>query len=326
MNARSCLTAWALLLTCAFAPAPAVAFPDKNIEFVVGYPPGGGYSDWALTIAPFIEKNLPKKVNVVVRHMPGAASVIATNYLQKAKPDGHTIGIYEMAGLTVTQLVREVQYDMRQVTWLAGIAVDNRIALVGAKGPYQSILDFKKQNKSEYLVATRGLSEINAIMTAMTFAKMGVKWKPLNHDGASKALLSVIRGDADINLSAYESVQQYIRNGDLRPLLYFDTRRHPDLPQVPIPAEVGMPEFGGLSSPRLIGAPPRLPPEVRKVLEGAIKRALEDPELLAVVAKKKKTVTYADGRAAEAMVRATFDAYQPYLGVVKQMVETDKKK
>jgi tripartite-type tricarboxylate transporter receptor subunit TctC len=325
MNARSCLK-WALLLLCAVAPAPAGAFPDKNIEFVVGYPPGGGYSDWALAIAPFIQKHLPKKANVVVRHMPGAASVIATHYLHKAKPDGHIIGIYEMAGLAVTQLVREVQYDLRQVTWLAGIAVDNRIALVSAKGPYQSILDFKKQGKPEYLAATRGLSEINAILTAMTFARMGVKWKPLNHDGASKALLSVIRGDADINLSAYESVQQYIRNGDLRPLLYFDTQRHPDLPGVPIPAEVGMPEFGGLSSPRLLGAPPRLPPEVRKVLEEAIKRAVADPEFLAVVAKMKKTATYAGSREAEEAVRATFDAYRPYLGIVKRMVETDEKK
>jgi len=314
------------LLLAAFVPAAIGAFPERNIEFVVGYPPGGGYSDWALAIAPFIERHLPTKVNVVVRHMPGAASVIATHYLHKAKPDGHTIGIYEMAGLAVTQLSREVQYDLRQVTWLASIAVDNRVAVVRAKGPYQSILDLKKQDKPEYLMATRGLSEINAILGAVTFAKLGVKWKPLNHDGASKAILSVIRGDADINLSAYESVQQYISNGDLRVVLYYDTKRHPDFPAVPIPSEVGMPELDGLSSPRLIGAPPRLPADVRRALEQAIKRAVEDPEFRAVAAKMKKTPSYAGSQEAEKMVRDTFAAYQPYLGIVRQLVQDDKKK
>jgi tripartite-type tricarboxylate transporter receptor subunit TctC len=324
MNPKPCRVLLALLLW-AFGQAAAGAFPEKNVEFIVGYPPGGGYSDWALAIAPFIQKHLPNKVNVVVRHMPGAASVIATHYLHKAKPDGYTIGIYEMAGLAVTQLAREVQYDLRQVTWLASIAVDNRVAVVSAKGPYKSILDFKKQDKPEYLMATRGLSEINAILGALTFARLGVKWKPLNHDGASKAILSVIRGDADINSSAYESVQQYINNGDLRVVLYYDTKRHPDFPDVPIPSEVGMPELDATSSPRLIGAPPRLPAEVRRVLEQAIKRAVEDPEFRAVAGKMKKTPAYAGSREAEKMVRDTFAAYQPYLGIVKQLVQEDRK-
>lgn len=308
--------------------ATAVAaekYPEKNIEFIVGYPPGGGYSDWALAIAPFIEKHLPKKVNVVVRHMPGAGSVIATNYLQKAKPDGYVIGIYEAAGLAATQLARPVQYDLNQVTWLARIAVDNRVAVVSAKGPYKSIEDFKKQGKPEYLMATRGLSEINAHLGAMTLTKLGVKWKPLNHEGASAAILSVIRGDADINLSAYESVFQYIDSGDLRVILYYDTQRHPRFPDAPIPSEIGMPEFNVMTSPRLLGAPPLLPADIRAILEQAIKKAVEDPEFQQVLKKMKRTASYASGKEAEKIVRATFAGYQPYINVIKQLFSEDKK-
>ena len=61
--------------------ASAEEYPEKNIEFVVGYKPGGGYSDWALVLAPFIEKHLPRKVNVVVRHMDGAGNVVAARAL-----------------------------------------------------------------------------------------------------------------------------------------------------------------------------------------------------------------------------------------------------
>ncbi len=315
----------AIFSVFAIAATAAEKYPEKNIEFIVGYPPGGGYSDWALAIAPFIEKHLPKKVNVVVRHMPGAGSVIATNYLQKAKPDGYVIGIYETAGLATTQLARPVQYDLNQVTWLARIAVDNRVAVVSAKGPYKSIEDFKNQNKPEYLMATRGLSEVNAHLGAMTLTRLGVKWKPLNHEGASAAILSVIRGDADINLSAYESVQQYIDGGDLRVVLYYDTQRHPRFPDAPIPSEIGMPEFNVMTSPRLLGAPPLLPADIRAILEQAIKKAVEDPEFQQVLKKMKRTASYASGKESEKIVRDTFAGYQPYINVIKQLFSEDKK-
>ena len=158
--------------------ARADDYPRRNIEFVVGYNPGGGYSTWAQAIAPYIEKHLPKKVNVVVRHMPGAGSVVAANYLQRTKPDGYTIGIYNMAGLVATQLARDVEYDLTKVTWLGRISSDNSVGLVSAKSPYNSMLDFKKQEKPEYIMSTRGLAATSTLTGAVTFAKLGVKWKP----------------------------------------------------------------------------------------------------------------------------------------------------
>jgi len=90
-----------------------------------------------------------------------------------------------------------------------------------------SIADFKKQTKPEYLMSTRGLSGGGTITGAITFAKMGVKWKPLNHNGQSEAVLVVLRGDADILWITYESAQQYLDSGDLRAVLYYDAKRYP---------------------------------------------------------------------------------------------------
>jgi len=68
----------------------------------------------------------------------------------------------------------------------------------------------------------------------------------------------------------------------------------------------------------------RLPADVRAVLERAIKQAVEDPEFHAVVKKMKKTPSYASSQEVEKMVQDA--AYQPYLGIVKQLVQDDKKK
>ncbi len=318
---------WTLLASVVVSGTAVAAgkYPEKNIELVVGYRPGGGYGDWAQAIAPFIEKHLPNKVNVVVRNMDGAGNIVAANYLHKAKPDGYTIGLYNMVGLAINQAARKTQYDLNQTTWLARVAVDNPVALVNAKGPYNSIQDFKKQSKPQHIVSTRGFADNNFLAGAVTFDKLGVKWKPLNHEGASNAILAVIRGDADIIWGSYESFQQYIDNGEVKALVYYGNARNPKLPNAPTPAEVGMPELAdNISTQRMIGAPPGLPADVRAVLEAAIKKAVEDPEFLDVMKKTKKTVDYLDGKESAKIVKSALDSFKSYSGLMNDLMTLGK--
>lgn len=306
--------------------ATAASFPQKNIELVVGYKPGGGFSEWALAIAPYIEKHLPNKVNVVVRHMDGAGSAIAAGYLQKAQPDGHTIAIYNVPGLAAAQLVRSTSYDLSKVTWLARLSYDDYVALVNAKSPYKSLADFKKQEKPEYIMATAGLAATATITGAVTLAKMGIKWKPLNHGGTAEAALATIRGDADLIWAPYESMQQHINSGDLRIVLYHGDRRHPKYPDAPIPGDLGMPELNeSLNLNRFIGAPPGLPANVRATLEGAIKKAVEDPEFQNALKKLNKTSAYLNAKDAEKLVKETLGSYGSYVDVVKALLGPNKK-
>lgn len=323
---RSVFVVLVTCLTSIMAGAAAAAYPDKTIEFVVGYKPGGGYSDWAQAIAPFIEKHLPKKANVVVRHMDGAGSTVAANYIQKARPDGYTIGIYNIAGLAATQLARKSQFDLSKATWLARVSYDDTVAVVAGKGPYKGIDDFKKQTKPEYIVSTKGLAATNTITGAVTFAKMGVKWKPLNHAGTGESVLAVLRGDADVTWGSFESLQQYIDSGDLKVIVYYDSKRHPKFADVPIPGDVGMPELNeSMNSHRLIGAPPGLPAEVRAVLEGAIKKAVEDPGFADAVKRMKRTPAYLDGKQSTELVQNVLKSYETYAGVVKDLLGQEKK-
>lgn len=322
------LASAAALFMCA-SPASAAApdYPQKNIELIVGYKPGGGFSDWAQAIAPFIEKHLANgKVNVVVRNMDGAGSAVAANYLQKAKPDGYTIGIYNVAGLAAAQLARKVNYDLSKVTWLARVSYDDYVALVNAKGPYKNISDFKKQDKPEYIMATAGLAATATVTGAVTLAKMGIKWKPLNHGGTAEAALATIRGDADFVWGPYESMQQHIDSGDLKVVLYHSAQRHPKFPDVPIPGDLGMPELNeSLNLHRFIGAPPGLPANVRATLEGAIKKAMDDPGFQDTLKKMKKTSAYLNGKEAEKLVNNTLSSYRNYVDVVKALMGEEKK-
>src|SRR5680860_44604 len=68
-------------------------FKGKTIRLIVGYSAGGGYDTNARLLAQYLEKYVPGNPSVMVENMPGAASVVAANYLySKAEPDGLTIG------------------------------------------------------------------------------------------------------------------------------------------------------------------------------------------------------------------------------------------
>jgi tripartite-type tricarboxylate transporter receptor subunit TctC len=303
----------------------ASKYPEKNIELVVGYKPGGGFNEWAQAIAPFIEKHLPNKVNVTVRNMPGAGGVIATNHIQKAEPDGYTIGLYDVNGLAPTQLARpDDSFDLKEVSWLGTVSVDNNVGSVQAKGTLtaENIL---KQEKEKYIVSTRGLASNDSIVGAISLTEMGVNWEPLNHEATSEAVLSVIRGDADILFGSYESQQKYIESGDLKPAIWFGTERNPKYPDVPIPSELGHPEFNQIfDTYKMIGAPPGLPENVSTTLENAIKKALDDPEFHKVLEKMDRTQSYLNADETEKQVDKLLEDYSQYTEIVKEMFNKGK--
>ena len=72
MVARVC--AAAALVIVALSPAARAQYPDKNIDLIVPYGPGGGFDVYARAVARTMENHLPKHVRVVVRNIPAPAA------------------------------------------------------------------------------------------------------------------------------------------------------------------------------------------------------------------------------------------------------------
>src|SRR6478672_9257135 len=71
-------------------------FEGKTVKIIVGFPPGGGYDLYARAFARFLPNHIAGKPSVVVVNMPGAGSLVATNYLYNLAPkDGTEIGSVE---------------------------------------------------------------------------------------------------------------------------------------------------------------------------------------------------------------------------------------
>jgi tripartite-type tricarboxylate transporter receptor subunit TctC len=105
------------------AQAP-VSFEGKTINFLVGFPAGGGTDASARVIAPYITKYLPGNPVVVINNMPGADGMTAMNTFvqpQRTPADGTTI---TMGSTTVSDPLQyrrpQSQFDPTKFKFIAG--------------------------------------------------------------------------------------------------------------------------------------------------------------------------------------------------------------
>lgn len=247
--------------------------------------------------------------------------MVATNYLYRQRPDGYTIGIVNLGGLAAAQAAEDVSYDLTKMTWLGRLSLDPSIMSVRADSGIRTVEDFMALENIK--VSTQGMTANSTITAAVTLNQMGKEWTPINHDGTSEAVLAVVRGDADVIWGSMDSQISFVRNGDTRVLMYYDGERSAELPDVPLPSEVGLPvELDqGFNSNRVIGAPPGMSAEVRGLLETAIRRAVEDPEFQAQLNRMNYTAQYADGDRTAEIVRSSVVGFKDYSDVISSLLD-----
>jgi tripartite-type tricarboxylate transporter receptor subunit TctC len=249
--------------------ALAADFPKKNITFIIPYGPGGGFDTYVRKIAPLMEKHLPNKVNVIPKNVTGAGGRKALNDLYRAKPDGHTIAIFNMPGMLLDKILgKKTRFDVENFTWLSQIAVTPYMMSVKSKGPYQSIQDLKNAGEPlKYPITSPNSTAYVAGKIMAAAIGLNVKFLP-GYKGSAKSSLSIIRGDTHLSLFAVRQHVKYAKGGDLKGVLSFE--KTSPLPGVPTVADIGHPELEVLATERILGTVPGTPKAIADVLERAI--------------------------------------------------------
>ena len=280
-------------------PATSHAFPDKDITFIIPYTAGGGFDRTVRALAPYMEKYLPGKVNVVPRNVAGAGGRKGIAQLFRAKPDGHTIAVFNMPGMAIPPLLgQKVSYDLARVRWIARLARGTYSLMVGAKSKIESLGDIEKLGRP-LKITTTGLGSTGHTASVVASTVMGIDFKMLTgYKGAKQFILAAVRGDGDAAYTLVTTVRKYHEAGDARMLVTFESES--SFPGVPTAREAGFPELEGMSLERLVGGPPGVPADRIAILEAAILKAMADPELK----EKTKKRPYLPANAAETAKRA----------------------
>lgn len=298
----------------------ASKFPTKDIILIVPVAPGGGFDTLARAIAPYLKKNLPNNPNVIIKNVEGGEWAMGINQIMQAKPDGYTIGIFNIPGNVVTQITGTANYDLSKIVWLGSITTAPYVGAISPASKYKTLDDMKKA--SQILVGTTGLASTSGIGVIVGMQEMGIKPKFVVSSGSSESYLAAMRGDVDYVQQAYGSIKEYIESKKLTPLLVFSKDRIASLPDVPTVAELGYPALADLVSVYyMLGATPGTPPEVAKILRDAFDKAVVDPDFQKKIDQTGNFRNPMNATEAEAMIQSSLDKFPKYKDLVKQYMK-----
>ncbi|HEX6176448.1 MAG TPA: tripartite tricarboxylate transporter substrate-binding protein [Candidatus Binatia bacterium] len=287
-------------------------YEGKTVRVIVG--PSGGYDYWARLLARYMPKYIAGNPSFVVQAMPGAGSVIATNYVYNlAQPDGLTVGMPTQQ-IYMGEFVGndEVKFQMRKFLWIGSPDRNPAILYIRADTPYRTIDDVVKSKVPPKCGGTGW--ESSSLIVALEEA-LGAKFElVLGYQGANEVDLAVVRGEVvcrDLGLTAHFSREPFLSwhaKGFDRHLLQTGRKRDARAADTPTIFELmdryKTPEVNrraievltageGFGHPMM--APPGTPVDRVKILREAYAQALRDPELIAEAQKGRWVIEPVSG-------------------------------
>ena len=314
-RAASILAAvWVAAALAALPPASA-QYPEDDISIVIPFNAGGGFDTYVRALAPWLEKHLPNEVRVMPVNSPGAGGRRGTNEGYRARPDGYTIGAFNLPGVLIPQLQNmSVGYDLSRITWLVTLGDDPYVYAVRSDSPLRSMADVSAADRTLLYSAT-GPGSTSFVVTTIVNERLGIPYEIVTgYTGSSAYMVGLLRGDVDAVLVNLSAARPYLRTDDIRVLAIFGAAS--DDPAVADADALGLPELGQLRMVRMIGAPPNLPADIRAALETALLAALDDPGFLSWVEDSDNAVAPRSAAATASAVRDMaqfYAAFEQYL-------------
>jgi tripartite-type tricarboxylate transporter receptor subunit TctC len=194
-----------LLGTLLAAPlaSPALATPwrpDRPVELVVGFAPGGGTDIVARLFARHLETRLGQPITVVNR--PGASSEVALTYVARSRPEGHVLGLTNMPSFVTVPVERRAQYNLDSFGFIGNIMTDPTGLMVRADGPFRDVRDLINQALAapeRITISTSGIGTDDHLLLAMISAQTGARFTIVHYNGAPIQRTALLGGQVQAN-------------------------------------------------------------------------------------------------------------------------------
>jgi tripartite-type tricarboxylate transporter receptor subunit TctC len=270
------LSSWCCML------AQAQTWPVKPVRVVVGFAPGGATDIIARLISPRL--SLAFGQQFVIENRPGADSLIASELVARADPDGYTIYFISSAHTVNPSLYASVKHDANKD--FAAIAMVGDVPSVVVVHPalpvktMREFIDLAKRRKGELHFASS--ASITFLGTALLNKMAGIETVRLAYKGAGPAMIALVAGEAQFMLTGIGPVYPYIKGGKVRPIGVSVMKRSPMLPDVLTIHESAVP--GYVSSVWYAAlAPARTPRPIIDRLNAEMRKAMAEPDVKAAL-------------------------------------------
>ncbi len=264
-------------LAPAQAQPQAGDYPNRPIRIVVPYTPGA-IND-VLARARGAELSASLTQTVIIENKPGAGSVIGTNFVAKAEPDGYTVLQVPAAYAINAALRTNLPYDSEKDFEFVSLAATSPFLLiVSAKSPYRSLADLvaqAKANPGKLSFASTGPGGNAHMMGEMLLGLAGIQALHIPYKGAAQAITDLVGGQVDFTFSTYTGAAAVITGGQARALAITGRDPSPSFPDIKPIAQQGYPDYNAAGW-WAYAVPKGTPPAVVDKLNQAITKALKN--------------------------------------------------
>jgi tripartite-type tricarboxylate transporter receptor subunit TctC len=233
-----------LLLAVACA-ASGQEYPNRPIRMVVSFAPGGGTDTNARIVSQRLAEQLG--VQVLVDNRPGAASMLGTDIVAKAAPDGYTLLTASPEFTVNPSLQPKMPYDaLRDFAPIAQTVSTQYVLSTHPSIPVRTLKEFialAKAKPGQLNYGSSGVGSANHLAAELLQMTTGTKLMHIPFKGAGPATIALLSGDITFMFSSTTAAVAQIKSGKLRAIAVTGPSRFAELPDVPTISEAGIPGF-----------------------------------------------------------------------------------
>ncbi|MFZ7242619.1 Bug family tripartite tricarboxylate transporter substrate binding protein, partial [Avibacterium avium] len=265
-----------LLTSLIIASTTAMAFPDKNLEFVTHSGAGGGTDLTARMVANLSQPILGKSITII--NKKGGGGLLSLDYVYSRPADGYTILTYT-SGQAGEIAKGASKTKLKDWIPIARATDDPQILMVKCNR-FKDVQQFLEEQKQHAL--TYGTTHLGGIDDVSAFAfttKANLKVaEVIPFDSATEVATQIVAGGVDVGVLNLGEAKVQIEAGQVCPIVVLSDKRMKSLPRVSTAKELGIPV--SLSTVRGFVIKSGTPKEVIEKLENTFMEAMAKPEFL----------------------------------------------
>jgi len=269
-------------------------YPNRTIELVVPYGPGGTNDIVARIYSEKLAQTLKVPVNVVNR--AGGGGIQGTFYVARAKKDGYTLLSTTGSNMVIVPIITaEATYDtLRDFIPLGHFGFVPSVFVVRPDSSitsFRELVEYAQKNPGQLKNAVGGFGTGSYCNLQILCAKNNLDINTIPFKSGAETVTALLGGHVDMTSSGFITLGPHIKAGKLRPLAVVSKTRHPNFPNIPTTAEEGYPyvnycEWVG------VFAPTGMPQPILDVLIPALEKVFKDPEVIERAKAADFTVDY----------------------------------
>jgi tripartite-type tricarboxylate transporter receptor subunit TctC len=272
----------AAALVCAAAAAQTADYPSHPVRLITPFPAGGAIDVLCRVIGERLAQRLGQ--NVVVESIPGANTIIGTQALARAAPDGYTFMITTMSTTVNNRILQsKLPYDPdRDLAPITQLSYGSVLMVAPAGAPYRDakgFIEWAKAQKRPISYGSWGVASWGHLAGQILKRDQGIDLNHIPYKGDVMAIIDLRNGALDVAFASPTSAKPQIASGAIKPIAMTGPQRSPSMPELPTFSEQGVPNMD-LAIWLGVYAPAGTPRPILNRLRNELKAVTAQPDVL----------------------------------------------